>query len=152
MAGAFCARRGMVRNVSSNSTRPVNAIETDFHVMRQAGVTIFVSPEPISADDWDDHDWRVRSLPLQIEVERRSVPVLQTEVVMWESLGESDDDISQVPHLHYTCPRCQRMQNADLYDTDPNPRFACCDICTWDSIFWLAWDYAGTRRPRHYQP
>ena len=69
-----------------------------------------ISPEPISADDWDDHDWRDRRLPLQIDLERRSVPLLQTEVVMWEgSDGESSNermmpqlgrDHSRQTHLH----------------------------------------------------
>jgi hypothetical protein len=132
---------------SANSTRNVKAIETDFHVMRQAGVTMRISIEPISADDWDDHGWRDQSLPLQIQIERLSVPVLPTEVVMWE--GGDGDSTALYPHLHYTCPKCRQMQNVDLYDTDPNPRFACCDICGWDSIVWLAWDYAG---PRFSQP
>lgn len=123
----------------------MTAIETEFHVMRQAGVTIFISPDPISADDWDEHDWRDLSLPLDIGVVKLSVPVLQTELVMWSIDG---DHHSLAPHLHYTCPRCQQMQNVDLYETAPNPRFACCDICRWDSIFWLAWDQTGPRFPR----
>ena len=101
---------------------------------------MLISPEPISVDDWDDHDWRDGSLPLQIHLERRTVPVLQTEVVMWE--GSDGESVSLYPHLHYTCPRCQQMQNVDLYETDSNPRSACCDICRWGSIVWLAWDYA----------
>jgi hypothetical protein len=128
---------------SPNSTRNMTAIESDYHVMRQAGVTMRISVEPISADDWDDHDWRDDSLPLQIQIERLSVPVLPTEVVMWES-GDGGST-TLYPHLHYTCPRCRQMQIVDLYDADPNPRFACCDICVWDSIAWLTWDYAGLR-------
>lgn len=117
-------------------------IDTDLHVMRQAGVTIHISPEPIRAEDWDDHGWRDHSLPLQIELERRSIPLLQADVVMWESF--EDESSSLYPHLHYSCPRCLQMQNVDLYETDPNPRFACCDICSWNSIVWLAWDCAGS--------
>ena len=105
-----------------------------------------ISLEPISADDWDDHDWRDRSLPLRIDLERLSAPVLPTEVVMWE--GDDGGSTTLYPHLHYTCPRCHQIQNVDLYETDSNPRFACCDICSWDSIVWLEWDYSGARYPQ----
>ena len=108
-----------------------------------------ISPEPISADDWDEHDWRDLSLPLQIELERMSVPLLQTVIMMWESPEDSDDSISLYPHLQYTCPRCQQIQNVDLHEDDLNPRFASCNICNWDSIAWLVWDYAAAR---HSQP
>jgi hypothetical protein len=107
---------------------------------------MFVSLDPILAQEWDDHHWRNHAVPLNIELERRTIPVLPAEVVMWE--GSDGDSVTLYPHLHYTCPRCQKMQNVDLYDTDTNPRLACCSICRWDSLVWLAWDSSTATHPQ----
>ena len=113
-------------------------IPTDLFIAKQAGEVVFVSIEPIPVDQFDEHSWRDLRHPLIVETERRDIAVLPTETVMWE--GDDGDTIRLYPHLHFTCPRCHQMQNIDLYDTDPNPTFACCNTCLWDSPIWLAWD------------
>lgn len=126
----------------------MKSILTELYVLRQGGKVRFASTQPISAADWHGHDWRPPleqatpppegNLPLIVEIERRDIPLLPAELVLWNiDDGESN---SLAPHLHYTCPRCLQMQNSDLYPNDPNPRFACCDSCRWDSILWLSWE------------
>ncbi len=114
----------------------MTTIETNLYVMRQAGEIKFVSIDPILAEEWEEHSWRDHQQPLLIDVERRDIPVLQAEVVMWE--GHDRDGVAFYPHLHYTCPRCQQMQNVDKNSADENPRLACCDLCGWNSLVWLA--------------
>ena len=127
-------------------SRPVNSIPTDLFVAKQAEDVVFVSCDPISADGFDEHSWRNLQHQIVVEPERRDLPVLMAEIVMWE--GDDGDSATPHPHLHYTCPKCRQMQNVDLYDTDTNPRLVCCDICRWDSFVWLAWDSSAVGRPQ----
>jgi hypothetical protein len=125
----------------------MTTIETDLYVVRQCGEVMFVSLDEIFAEEWDGHEWRDQSQPLLIDLEHRAIPVVPAEIVMWEG---SEEEAVLYPHLHYTCPRCRQMQNADLYDADPNPRFACCDSCRWDSLIWLAWESTVAGHPQSW--
>jgi hypothetical protein len=117
----------------------VSHISTKLFVARQAGEVVFISLDPVSTNEFDECSWRDLILPLTVEMERRDVVLVPAERVMWEGY-QDDDSVQLVPHLHYTCPRCRQMHNVDLYDTDTNPRFACCDSCGWKSIAWLEWN------------
>ena len=132
---SFRGRKAAVR--PTRHKVPVTTIETALHVVRQADQVMFMSLEPTAAEEWDEHPWRDHSLPLNIVSESRAIPVLPAEIVMWEN---SDDDSDVLyPHLQYTCPICKQTQNVDLYDTDTNPRLACCDVYSWKSLAWLGW-------------
>lgn len=104
----------------------------------QAGETIFISIDDLASDDLDDHYRRDRSIPLTITEERVDIPFIDSEIHMWTSLSEYGETLA--PHLHFNCPRCNRVHCTDLEDGDPNPRFAVCDSCLWESLVWLNWD------------
>jgi hypothetical protein len=92
----------------------------------QDETTVRLSPDPFDSD----------SLTGECVVDEidREVPVVDGVVRLWEG-----DDGKSYPHLHYVCPRCSTEHNVDLYPEDPNPRFACCDSCGWDSVVWIRW-------------
>lgn len=100
----------------------------------QAGETLFISLEAVSATEFDEDDRRDLSLPLEITAETMEIPVVSSEIHLW------DGGDRLYPHLHFTCPRCQRVHNVDLEDDDPNPRFGSCDSCGWQSLVWIEWD------------
>jgi len=93
----------------------------------QNGNTVYLAPEPISVDDLPDR--------CTLDEVEREVPQVDGRLESWPG-----DDGSSYPHLHYICPRCSTEHNVDLHADDPNPRFACCDSCGWDSVVWIRWD------------
>ena len=93
----------------------------------QDGSTSYLSPEPIRPDDL--------SAPCLFDEIDRDVPIVDARLTLWDG----SDGLSY-SHLHYQCPRCAHEQNVDLYLSDANPRFACCDSCGWDSVVWLRWN------------
>lgn len=70
------------------------------------------------------------------EIER-VVPTVAGRVERWQ-----DDEGAFRPHVHYVCPRCSNEQNFDLLPDEPNPRFACCDVCGWNSVVWIRWTHS----------
>ena len=112
------------------------SLTTDVHRVAQAGETLFISLEAVSAEDFDEHGCRDLSLPLEITVERMEIPIVSSEIHLW------DGGDRLYPHLHFTCPRCRQVHNADLEDDDPNPRWGSCDSCSWESLVWIEWDEA----------
>jgi len=116
---------------------------TAIYRVSQEGETLFISLEKVAPVDFDDHHGRDPSLPLEIVAEELDIPLVPSEIELW------DGGDRLYPHLHFTCPRCQQLQNADLNDGDANPRLGCCDSCGWDSLVWIEWDeekLAGMRR------
>ncbi len=92
------------------------------------GRTLYLSPEPVTADDFPPS-----SVFDEVQLE---VPVVDGVIHYWDGGGGKS-----YPHIHYLCPRCTKVQNTDLYPDDPNPRFAICDACAWDSLVWIRWKH-----------
>ncbi len=99
-----------------------------------------MSLDPITEADMQDHYARNLQLPIHIKSETLNVPVVSSQIIMWEGLSEKGSEL--VPHLHFTCPQCQDVHNVDLEEGDSNPRFACCNSCVWDSLVWIEWNEA----------
>lgn len=93
-----------------------------------------MSLDELGKCDLDQHYLRDLDLPLTITEEEIGIPLIESEIQMWDGGDEL------YPHLHFTCPRCHRMHNTDLEGGDPNPKLACCDSCSWESLVWLSWD------------
>jgi hypothetical protein len=112
-------------------------LKTDVYRVTQAGETLFISLEKVSPREFRNHHRRNRSLRLQIVAKTLEIPVVPSEIELW------DGGDRLYPHLHFTCPRCQRVHNVDLSDDDPNPRLGVCDSCDWESLVWIEWDEAA---------
>jgi ribosomal protein S27AE len=69
-----------------------------------------------------------------IEIVEVDTPEVEGVIQYWDG-----SDGKKYPHLHYVCPRCGLGQNVDLLADEPDPRFACCDRCSWDSMVWIRW-------------
>lgn len=123
----------------------MKTIATRIHRAQQAGQTVFISLEELVESDLDDHSMRDLSVSLVISEEELVIPVVDSEISV------SNWDGSFAPHLLFNCPRCNRIHCTDLYDGDPNPRFACCDSCSWDSLVWLNWDQRELEKMRSEQ-
>ena len=93
----------------------------------QDGHTLCLATEPLAADDFP--------AGCVFDKVEREVPNVDGRLELWQG----DDGLSY-PHLHFLCPRCSTEHNVDLHPDDPNPRFACCDTCGWDSIVWIRWN------------
>jgi len=112
----------------------MNEIPTKLYCAVQAGETIHMSLGSLSESEMDEHFARDPNLALQIEEKTMDIPLVTSEIVMW------DGGDGQYPHLHFICPRCKDEQNVDLYDSDENPRFACCDYCGLNAPVWIQWN------------
>lgn len=98
----------------------------------EGGKTIYLSPDPV-----DDRDFESKC---SFDIVQQDVPTVAGRVELWDGC-----DGKRYPHIHYVCPRCSHEQNVDLHDGDSNPRFACCDSCSWDSVVLIQW----SRREKH---
>ena len=107
---------------------------TDIHRVTRTGKTICISLREVAAADFEEDECHGPSSALEIITETVEVPVVASEIHLWAGGARL------YPHLHYTCPRCQQLQNSDLYDDDSNPRFGVCDSCSWESLVWIEWD------------
>ncbi len=111
----------------------MNKINTEIYRAVQVDETIFVSLQKIEPNDLDDHYLRDMSLKLEISKEVVSIPVVRSRTEMW------DGGDKQYPHLHFVCPICNEEHNTDLEEYDSNPKFTCCDSCSWNSLIWVNW-------------
>ncbi len=112
----------------------MRTIATKLYRVLQNGKTIHISLVPMRNVDLDHLFARDHRLSLCIKQEISEIPLITSEIVMW------DGGDGLYPHLHFTCPRCSEIHNVDLEENDPNPRFGCCDSCSWDSLVWIAWN------------
>ena len=92
----------------------------------ESGRTIYLSLDPV-----DDREF---ASSCSFDIIQQDVPTVAGRVELWDG-----GDGKQYPHIHYVCPRCRNEQNVDLSDGDSNPRFACCDSCSWDSVVLIQW-------------
>lgn len=108
----------------------------------QNGDVIDISPDVITPEDLTEHHRRDLSLTLKIDQVVLDVPIVPSDIQMW------DGGDKLYPHLHFTCPKCGGISNVDLEIETPNPRFACCDYCHWDSVLWVAWSCSDLKAAR----
>ena len=106
--------------------------DTTLQYVTQDDKTLLISPTELSKDELKEYYWYSDDL-CKVRVEKQPIPVVVGVVQIF------DDGAEGAPHILYECPRCKHRLNADLYEKDPNPRFAWCDICQWDSVMWIKW-------------
>jgi hypothetical protein len=107
--------------------------DTTLQFVIQNGDIMLISPLELSVDELKQYHW-YSERTCSVKTVQQSVPVVPGKIEMWESSG------GHAPHIRYECPICKQSVNTDLYENDPNPRFAWCDLCQWDSVMWIRWE------------